>query len=62
MKFPIFAVALVGLMAISPGFVGATGQVGEIAPNISLPNTAGETVDIVFGQGEVFLMAFVGYS
>jgi peroxiredoxin len=45
-----------------PTLALATGQVGEMAPDFSLPNTAGETVDVVFGQGEVFLMAFVGYG
>lgn len=62
MKFKIYALVLAGLVSLSPGFAQATGQVGELAPNFSLPNTAGETVDIVFGQGEVFLMAFVGFS
>lgn len=40
----------------------AVGQVGETAPDFTLQNTAGETVEVVFGQGEVFLMAFVGFG
>jgi len=53
---------LLGAMLLTPALALAEGQVGEMAPDFSLPNTAGETVDIVFGQGEVFLLAFVGYS
>jgi hypothetical protein len=40
----------------------AVGQVGERAPDFSLLNTDGELVEVVFGQGEVFLLAFVGYG
>ncbi len=49
-------------LLLTPATARATGQVGEIAPDFSLMNTAGETVDVVFGHGEVFLLAFVGYG
>ncbi len=45
-----------------PALAQAVGQVGEPAADFTLTNTAGEVVDVTFGQGEVFLMAFVGYS
>ena len=44
------------------GPVLADGQVGELAPDFALTNTAGELVEIDFGQGEVFLLNFIGYS
>ena len=50
------------LILLVPTLALAVGQVGEMAPDFSLPNTAGETVDVVFGQGEVLLIAFVGYG
>jgi hypothetical protein len=49
-------------LCLWPALAPAAGQVGELAPDFSLTNTQGETVDIVFGQGEVYLMAFVGFS
>ncbi|MGD9549224.1 MAG: hypothetical protein AB7V45_16990 [Candidatus Krumholzibacteriia bacterium] len=49
-------------LLLMPCVALATGQVGEPAPDFSLMNTAGETVDVVFGHGEVFLLAFVGYG
>lgn len=55
---------LVALCAVLllPGAALAAGQVGERAPDFSLQNTAGQTVDVAFGQGEVFLVSFVGYG
>ena len=49
-------------LGLWPALAAATGQVGDTAPDFSLTNTQGEQVDIVFGQGEVYLMAFVGFS
>jgi len=49
-------------LVLIPVTVLGVGQVGETAPDFTLQNTAGETVEVVFGQGEVFLMAFVGYG
>lgn len=61
---PLVMCRLFVLLTLSlwPLAAGADGQVGEYAPDFSLMNTAGETVEVVFGQGEVFLMAFVGYG
>lgn len=53
---------LTGLLLLLPAAALAAGQVGETAPDFSLTNTIGETVDVVFGQGDVYLLAFVGYS
>lgn len=50
------------VLLLWPSSLLAVGQVGELAADFSLQNTAGETVDVVFGQGEVFLLAFVGYG
>ncbi|MFH2054017.1 MAG: hypothetical protein ABIK96_16300 [bacterium] len=51
-----------GALLLLPAAALAVGQVGEPAADFSLMNTAGETVDVVFGHGEVFLLAFVGYG
>lgn len=45
-----------------PSFAAATGQVGELAADFSLQNTDGQTVDVTFGDGQVTLLAFVGWS
>lgn len=45
-----------------PALAVADGQVGEHAPDFSLQNTDGQTVDVTFGDGQVTLLAFVGWS
>ena len=49
-------------LAFLPALAMATGQVGEAAPDFTLVNSLGETVEIVFGQGEVYLLNFIGYA
>lgn len=56
------ALLILCALFLLPSAALAVGQVGELAPDFSLMNTAGETVDVVFGHGEVFLLAFVGYG
>ena len=55
------AVVLSALL-LAPTAALDVGQVGDPAPDFSLPNTLGETVDFVFGQGDVFFIAFMGFS
>jgi len=50
------------LMATVAGNALAVGEVGDAAADFTLQNTAGETVNVVFGQGEVWLLAFIGFS
>ena len=50
------------LLAALPSVALATGQVGEQAPAFTLVDSAGETIEIVFGQGEVYLLNFIGFS
>ena len=40
----------------------AVGEVGDTAPDFTLQNSAGETVSVVFGGGEVWLVSFIGYA
>jgi len=40
----------------------AVGEVGDPAADFTLQNTNDETVEVVFGQGEVWLLAFIGFS
>ena len=47
---------------ILPTLAAAIGQVGEPAAEFSLTNTVGEIIDVQYGQGEVTLLAFVGWS
>jgi len=47
---------------VTAGPVLADGQVGEPAPDFTLTNSRAELVEISFGQGEVFLLNFIGYS
>lgn len=54
--------ALAFALACLPTLALATGQVGEQAPDFSLQNTDGQTVDVHFGDGVVTLLAFVGWS
>jgi len=57
-------ILLVGALtlAFGPTWAQATGQVGEEAPDFSLVNSQGNTVDVVFGQGDVYLLVFIGFS
>ena len=50
------------LLTALPSIALATGQVGERAPDFTLVNSADETIEIVFGQGEVYLLNFIGFS
>ena len=54
--------ATVCALLLAPAATLAAGQLGERAPDFSLQDTTGQTVDVAFGQGEVFLVSFVGYG